>query len=86
MDFIEINMDILLWITYILTLLLGYAIGRNSLTMENVDNLLKTAKKKIMPSRVGAIKRPDAQTLYNRANPLIAQEKEAVQEALEKIL
>ena len=67
-------------------LLVGYYLGSKRSAEQDLSTIIERTKKKFRDKRVGAIQRPDAATVFNRANPLIEQEKEAVREVFDKII
>ena len=66
-------------------LLVGYYLGSKRSVDQDLS-IIDHTKKKLRDKRVGAVTRPDATTVYNRSNPLIQAEKEAVKEVFDKII
>lgn len=79
------------WILNALTFVIGYIIGSHTVgsTLVDIDTQrLKAIAKKINPihPHAGLVSRPSAQTLYDRENPKLAEEKAAVKEALDRVI
>ena len=65
-----------------LMFIIGYFVGRGSFNKDVAKEIIKQAKKPFQSDYVGAVKRPTAQELRDRNNPLLRGEKEAMREAM----
>ena len=72
------------FITYTLTLILGFVFGYLA-SKESVDKVYKATKQKISHQEVGIVKRPSAERLRKRGT-LEEETEKAMEETLEKIL
>lgn len=71
----------------IISVLIGYALGKNSLTKETYQDIKKEVEKRVyphlkQPSQI--IQRPDAKRLYEINNPKIEEETEEMKKALDE--
>lgn len=79
-----------IWITTIISLLIGYLLGRGVKVESPIDairqHLLPSRPSSSKTGRVGAIKQPTAQDLYDRQHPEIKEGNEAFKELIDKEL
>lgn len=77
--------EITIWIITIISLLLGYALGKNKLSKEGFEEATRLVKRQFNASRVGVVLRPSAQDLWDRDHPQVKEGKQAFKEALDQI-
>lgn len=74
------------YILFLITLLVGYVFGRSSTDSKYVDNLgktiIKTVTKPFHDNRVGLVKRPTSEQIYERTHPEIKAGNDAMRESL----
>ena len=71
----------------IISVLIGYALGKNSLTKETYQDIKKEVEKRVYPhlkQRSQVINRPDAKRLHELNNPKIEEEQEEMKKALDQ--
>jgi len=78
--------DMETFIITILSLLIGYAIGRGAIpTKEQIqETISKVVKDTKRDNRVGAVRTPTAQELFKRSNPLRQQSEEVMRQFIRK--
>lgn len=74
------------WLLFVLTLLLGIGIGWLKFAPGSTEVVKKEIKQRLRkPGEVGAVKRPTAETLEKRKNPLLTETEQAMEETLQGI-
>jgi len=71
----------------IISVLIGYFLGKNSITKETYQEIRKHVERKVLPQykqASGVIQRPDAKRLYEINHPEIEEEKEEMKKALDQ--
>lgn len=74
-----------MWITTVTTFVLGYMLGKGSLSQNNVDKTVDIFKRQFKDKRVGGIKRPTAEQLYERNNPILKAGNDEMRKSLEEL-
>ncbi len=70
----------------IISVLIGYALGKNSLTKQTFQDIKKEVEHKVYPhfkQPSGVIQRPDAKRIYDLQHPEVLQEKEEMSKSIE---
>ncbi len=75
------------FIITIVSILLGYILGKNSLTKQTFQDIKKEVEHKIYPhfkQPSGVIQRPDAKRIYDLQHPEVLAEKEEMKKTLDE--